>query len=273
MKVGICDVKKPSFKTRLIDSVENSGFAVLINHGISDRLIRDAQIDWKQFFLNSQPHKDSFINQRDPNMGYKGFKSEKAMGAEHADLKQFFHWKPLEEIPQETHVSSLFLFQMLQDIGIDILKILDSNMYSDHGFSDACVDSENTILRTLYYPAMDYAAEPGSVRAAEHEDINFITLLVAASAPGLEVKDKDGSWHAVPHQENSIILNIGDMLQLASGGQYKSTTHRVVNADDSLSDRISMPLFMHPRSKTVLAPGITAQQFLDQRLAEIYQKP
>src|SRR5690606_8271472 len=105
------------------------------------------------------------------------------------------------------------------------------------------------------------------VRSAAHEDINHITVLVAASAPGLQVLDKEGKWHNVPHEENSIVVNIGDMLQLASGGRYRSTTHRVVNMP---GDRISIPMFVHPNAKTVLAPGKTAAQFLAERIAQIH---
>jgi isopenicillin N synthase-like dioxygenase len=95
---------------------------------------------------------------------------------------------------------------------------------------------------------------------------------VAASAPGLQVMDLRGRWHDVPHEENSIAVNIGDMLQLASDGLFKSTTHRVINPSDDTSDRISMPLFIHPHAMTPLAPGITAGQFLQERINEIYGK-
>jgi isopenicillin N synthase-like dioxygenase len=84
--------------------------------------------------------------------------------------------------------------------------------------------------------------------------------------------DAKGVWHDVPHEENSIVVNIGDMLQLASNGLYRSTTHRVINPTDSRSDRISMPMFIHPHSDTLLADGFTAGQFLAERIAEIYGK-
>jgi isopenicillin N synthase-like dioxygenase len=96
--------------------------------------------------------------------------------------------------------------------------------------------------------------------------------LVAATSAGLQVKDKAGDWYAVPHEENSIVVNVGDMLQLASNHVLKSTTHRVTNPANSASDRISMPLFIHPHGNTILLPGITAQQFLNERLSKIYGK-
>lgn len=270
MNVKVCPLGSQNFKNDLLDSVLNTGFVVITNHGIEDKLIRETQSAWRQFFLESVEIKRLFVNQRDENMGYKGMFSEKAVGASKADLKEFFHWKNGEMIPTPVSGLTQVMFSELNNIASKILSVIDEVDNTDYAAS--CENSDNTILRTLYYPAMDFAAEDGAIRAAAHEDINFITLLVAASAPGLQVLDKSGNWHNVPHEENSIVVNIGDQLQLASNGKYKSTTHRVINPDNSKSDRVSMPLFTHPHSSTILAPGITAQDYLNQRIAEIYQK-
>lgn len=255
---------------KLIESFKNTGFAVITGHGIDESLIRTTQREWREFFLEGTEVKNLFINEKDGNMGYKGMFSEKAVGAKKADLKEFYHWKYGQILPYRVVDSTTDMFSILNDLGQVILEAIDLEEGTE--YADACLRSDNTILRTLYYPAMDFEAHEGAVRAAAHEDINFITLLVAASSPGLQVLDKNGKWHDVPHEENSIAVNIGDMLQLASNGKYKSTTHRVVNPDRSGADRISMPLFVHPHSETVLSPNFTAQQYLDQRIAEIYQK-
>lgn len=265
MNVKVCNLRSNDFAHDFKNSVIDTGFAVVTHHGIDQGFIREAQQAWRLFFLNSRAYKDAWRNDADGNMGYKGFKTEKAVGAAKADLKEFYHWKPGKGLPTEVTALTMHMFAQLEDIGMQILGTMDSQ------YQKYCQSSDNTILRTLYYPAMDFAAEPGSVRAAAHEDINFITLLIAASAAGLQVKDKKGNWHDVPHEENSIVVNIGDMLQLASRGLYKSTTHRVVNPSESSSDRISMPLFVHPHSNTLLSDGFTAGQFLAQRIAEIYQ--
>lgn len=270
MNVKVCPFGSRNFKEDLLDSVVNTGFVVLTNHGIDENLIRDAQNQWREFFLSGKEIKDLFVNEKNGNMGYKGMFSETAVGAKKADLKEFFHWKRGERIPYAVSDSTQVLFAELNSIAHHILKVIDSVDGTD--YATACEDSDNTILRTLYYPAMDFNSADGAVRAAAHEDINFITLLVAASAPGLQVQDKLGVWHDVPHEENSIVVNIGDMLQLASKGLYRSTTHRVVNPARSTSDRISMPLFIHPHSGTVLSEEYTAKQFLDKRIAEIYKK-
>ena len=270
MQVKVCNFRSKEFNKDFIDSVSTTGFAVITHHGIPFESIQVIQQQWREFFLSEQKHKNFFVNPQNENMGYKGMGAEKAVGANVADLKEFFHWKPGQQMPASCWAMTQRLFYELEDIGMQILKVLDDHT-PNVDYRKSCHQSDNTILRTLYYPAMDFS-NTDAVRAAAHEDINFITLLVAASSPGLQVMDKDGEWHDVPHEENSIVVNIGDMLEVASKGMYKSTTHRVVNPDKNGQDRISMPMFIHPHSDVLLADGLTAGQFLDQRIAEIYGK-
>lgn len=273
MKVAVCNLESNDFEQKLLTSVKNTGFAVLTHHGISHSLIKESQQAWREFFLQDQRFKRLYVNGNDSNMGYKGIGTETAVGAKIADIKEFFHWKPGYEIPSKAHDATEFLFFQLNNLGMKILEILEREAGAN--YVQECKDSSSTLFRSLYYPALQQhskQAESGAVRAAAHEDINHITLLVAASAPGLQVQDLAGKWHDVPYEENSIAVNIGDMLQLASDGLFKSTTHRVVNPSDSVSDRVSLPLFIHPHSHVMLAPGVTAGQFLNERIAEIYGK-
>ncbi len=108
------------------------------------------------------------------------------------------------------------------------------------------------------------------MRAAAHGDINLITVLLAGSAPGLEAQDAQGRWHEVPCDPGMIAINVGDMLEMASGGYFPSTVHRVVNPETTgRGARFSMPMFLHPRPEVVLKEGTTADDFLQQRLREI----
>ena len=264
MNVKVCDLKSITFEEDFKSSLVNTGFAVITNHGIEDYIIKEAQMGWRLFYLNEPEYKAFYANKEDPNMGYMGYKKETAVGAKVADLKEFYHWKPNHKLPYNTEAVTRFLFERLEEISQTLLRALDVK------YEGWCSNSDNTILRTLYYPALDFSKEPEAVRAAAHEDINLITLLIAASAPGLQVLDKEGNWHDVPHEENSIVVNAGDMLQLSSHGLYKSTTHRVINPDNSRSDRVSMPFFVHPRSETILVKGVTAKAYLDERLDQIY---
>lgn len=269
MDVKVVNFRSNTVDSDILDSVQETGFVVLTHHGIDKGLIRDAQEGWREFFLSDRDWKSGWANANHPSLGYFGMKTEKAVGAKVPDLKEFFHWQPGYEIPKSAQYPTAMLYSQLDDVAMQVLGILEQRS-ERKDYRESCTGSDNTILRSLYYPALDFSKEPEAVRAAAHEDINHITLLVAATSSGLEVKDAKGNWHSVPHEENSIVVNIGDMLQLASGGQYRSTTHRVVNPDNSRSDRISMPLFVHPRSNTLLAPGFTAQEFLAQRIAAIH---
>lgn len=270
MDVKVCNLRSASFNRDFMESVTSTGFAVVTHHGVDHGLIREMQQVWREFFLASQKYKDSWSDVGGDFRGYKGFKTEKAVGAKKADLKEFFHYRPGWALPKEVGGATHKMFYQLEDVSGRLLSVLDDVILGTTYRKD-CENSDNTILRTIYYPALNFDAEPGAVRSAAHEDINHITLLVAASAPGLQVKDKEGNWYDVPHEENSVVVNIGDMLQLASRGVYRSTTHRVVNPTDNKSDRVSMPLFVHPHSNTVLSDGFTAGQFLAQRIAEINQ--
>ena len=142
----------------------------------------------------------------------------------------------------------------------------------------------NTILRVIHYPPLSPSTPDGAVRSSQHEDINLITLLVGATADGLQVQDHDGSWIEVEGNHEHIIVDSGDMLQNLTNGLFKSTTHRVVNPPNAYSDRYSMPLFVHPRGEIDLTPReefiqqtggeqqypkISAEEYLHQRLVEI----
>ena len=125
----------------------------------------------------------------------------------------------------------------------------------------------------IHYPPVENA-EQGATRAAAHEDINLITLLLSGSKPGLQAKDADGNWHDISCDSGMITINNGDMLAMASNDYYPSTTHRVVNPDVGQNhSRYSMPMFLHPRSEVLLKPGITADEYLQARLKEIGLKP
>jgi isopenicillin N synthase-like dioxygenase len=273
MKVGVCNIKSDSFEQDLLKSVINTGFAVITHHDIDIALIKDLQDKWRAFYKREEFYKNLFINGNNPNMGYKGVGTETAVGAKVADLKEFFHWRPGEELPYNVFAGTVKMFFQLESLGMQILSVLEKQTHSNYVWD--CNESSNTILRVLYYPALKNLSvtdSEGAVRAAAHEDINHVTLLVAASSPGLQVQDRKGNWYDVPHEENAITVNIGDMLQLQSNGLFKSTTHRVVNPSDSESDRISMPLFIHPHAHTTLSPGYTAGKFLKERIDQIYGK-
>jgi isopenicillin N synthase-like dioxygenase len=169
------------------------------------------------------------------------------------------------------------MFQVLQELAIELLQWIENDLPAGVAsrlsmpLCDMINESTNTLFRVLHYPPLDATVEKEAVRAAPHEDINLITLLPAATAPGLQVLDRQGQWHDVSCDPGSIVVNVGDMLQMCTEEYYRSTTHRVVNPanENENTSRYSMPLFLHPRKDVKLSPTITALEYLQQRLREI----
>lgn len=265
------DAEAPVAFTR---SLRETGFAVLKGHPIAPERIDAAYADWARFFASDE--KDAFRAGPGGAAGYFPFRTENAKGALHKDLKEFFQVYPGTELPRVSADVTKELYRDLMEIGATLLAWLDEHAPAEvhRGLSEPLTsmlrDSNECMLRIIHYPALDnVVVEEGAVRAAAHEDINLITLLLSGSAPGLEAQDQAGNWHAVPCDRGMIVVNAGDMLQLASGGAFPSTTHRVVNPESGGGARFSMPMFVHPRPEVSLAPDKTAGQYLHERLVEI----
>ncbi|MEL6998048.1 MAG: 2OG-Fe(II) oxygenase family protein [Pseudomonadota bacterium] len=255
-------------------SLRETGFAVLRDHPVTPERIQAAYDAWGGFFNSDNKHE--YLVDPETQDGFFPFKSENAKGAKAKDLKEFYHVYPEGRVPPSIEDLTRKLYADLVDIGATLLQWVQDHAPDDvrSKFSEALpqmlAGSKQNLLRVLHYPPMEQAPEPGAVRAAAHGDINLITVLVAGSAPGLEAQDTAGNWHAVPCDPGMIAINCGDMLEMASGGYFPSTIHRVVNPEKTETGaRFSMPMFLHPRPEVLLKPDTTADDFLQQRLREI----
>jgi isopenicillin N synthase-like dioxygenase len=265
----------PESAERFCHSLKTTGFAVITDHPIASALVNRVYAKWAEFFNGQEKHKYTF--KPESQAGYFPFRSENAKDSPIKDLKEFFHVYPRSDLPESLSEDTWELYHQLVKMGRELLDWVQTASPENvkRGFamplSDMVVGSEENLLRVIHYPPLKGSEEAGAIRAAAHEDINLITLLCSATAAGLEVRDTNGVWHQVPCDPGSIAINAGDMLQLASNGYYKSTTHRVMNPTgaDAKLPRYSMPLFLHPRSEVVLSEGITAGDYLKQRLLEI----
>jgi isopenicillin N synthase-like dioxygenase len=259
------------------ESLQKTGFGVITHHPIPVALIQSVYDDWKSFFSNKA--KLNYLFDKKTQAGYFPFKSENAKDYPTKDLKEFYHIYPTESapFPKEVSSKSLELFNELMKMGLKLLDWLDeqtpAKIRSEFSMplSDMVKGSPKNLFRIIHYPPLSGSEESGAIRAAAHEDINIITLLPAATAMGLQVKDVAGNWYDVPGEWGDIVINVGDMLQMASQNFYKSTTHRVVNpiGEAAKLPRYSMPLFLHPLPKVRLSEKYTADSYLTERLQEI----
>jgi len=273
MNVEQVDYKDPNAALALRRSLHETGFAVLYNHPIEPDRIARLYADWGAFFATDD--KFDFVVRPPRHDGYFAFGSENAKDSAIKDLKEFFHVYPDSPMPESLAAQTRIMYDDLHRLGVEILAWIQRQTPPEVAcrFSmplDAMMtNSRQSLLRILHYPPVG-EIEPGATRAAAHEDINFITLLLSASKPGLQARDSDGNWHDISCDAGMITINNGDMLAMVSNHYYPSTTHRVINPDTKQNlSRYSIPMFMHPRPEVILKPGFTADEYRQERLGEI----
>ena len=268
LAIGLDEVDAPA---KFAKSFRETGFAIIKDHNISSDEIDRMYGVWTDFFASDEG--PNFAVKPGESAGYFGYKSENAKGSVNKDLKEFFHAYQNKTLPNITEKETREFQEKLIKMGSTLLGWLDQESEGHVSFSEPLENmingSDMNLLRIIHYPPLPDNVEPGEVRAAAHEDINLITLLVTGTEPGLQAKDLNGNWHDVPCKPGYITVNSGDMLSMASKGYYPSTPHRVVNPPKQENrSRYSMPLFVHPRPD-VLLDKLTAGEFLDERLKEI----
>ena len=296
--------KKNTFVQALGEAYNNIGFVAIRNHFLADELSARLYDAIKKFYALPDSVKQKYeISGLAGQRGYIGKGKEHAKGRNTGDLKEFYHvgqevldndpikteypenvWP--EEDPEFKQIA-LDVYRRLEKTGVQMLRAIALYLGLPENYFDEKVKHGNSILRPIhYFPIENPEAVPAdAVRAAEHGDINLITLLMGASADGLQVLRRDGKWIPITALPEQLVVNVGDMLERLTNKKLKSTIHRVVNPPRHLmnSPRYSIPFFMHPRSEMNLASlsscvdashpklwdDIMAGEFLNQRLKEI----
>lgn len=299
--------QKDAFVQKLGDAYQNIGFVAIKNHGLSSDLQDRLYDSIKSFFslpdeIKTKYEKPEIGFQR----GYTGKGKEHAKGRNTGDLKEFYHvGQELSFIPDSDPIKSEYpenlwpseieqfkndaieAYQTLEKAGKAMLQAIAIFMELPEDYFDDKIVHGNSILRQIhYFPIENPDAVPeDAVRAAEHGDINLITLLMGASADGLQVLRKDGKWIPITALPDQLVVNVGDMLERLTNKKLKSTIHRVVNPPREMmhTSRYSIPFFMHPRSEMDLTclencvydahpkqfEDVTAGEFLEERLREL----
>jgi isopenicillin N synthase-like dioxygenase len=296
--------QRKQFSDAIGKAFNDTGFVTIANHGMTKELMDELYLEVKHFFTLKEAEKLNYevvglAGQR----GYTSKGREKAKDSKTPDLKEFWQCGQVvtdgdaikSEYPDNLMVEELpgfnkitrEVYQRLETAGKHLLRAIAVYLNLPENYFDDKVHNGNSILRAIHYFPIDNpdSLPDDAVRAGAHEDINLITLLIGASADGLEVLTRDGSWFAVKANADDIVVNVGDMLQRLTNNKLKSTTHRVVNPPRELmkNSRYSVPFFLHPKSTMDLAAldscidqqhpkaytDITAGDYLDERLKEI----
>lgn len=302
LDIGRFDTDRARFVAEIGAAYREFGFCGISGHGIPATLVDRAYAAFQAFFaLPAEVKMRYHVKGGGGARGYTPFMVETAKDSQYPDLKEFWHigrelpegspyreYMPPNLWPAEVadfRQHGYGLYQALDALGARVLRALALHIDLPERFFDDKIDHGNSILRPIHYPPITQAEVP-NVRAGAHEDINFITLLVGASAEGLQVLTRAGEWLPITTQGDAIVVNIGDMLQRLTNHVYPSTTHRVVNppGDKARQPRYSVPFFLHPNPEFLIdvlpscvsagnpkryPQPITADGYLKERLREI----
>lgn len=288
------------FSKSLGDNFKQIGFCSISDHPIDSDLINQAIESFGSFFKLPKEVKYKYLlDGKGGARGYTPFKIETAKDSNLPDLKEFWHtgrelpsgheyekwmlkniW--IKELPELKDLT-LELYKQFDELGKSLLRSLAMYLDLDEKYFDKVTNLGNSVMRTIHYPKVDINEE--GERAAAHEDINLITLLIGGHQPGLEIKLKEGDWLPVSSQRDTVVCNVGDMLQRLCNHKLVSTTHRVVATRDTTDQsRYSIPFFVHPNPDWYIETletcitkdnpnrypeGILAEDYLRQRLEEI----
>lgn len=285
---------RAAFSAELMRGLQDYGFVILRDHGISTSLLDQAYAAAEAVFALPEATKRTYAAGM---RGYTPFGVEHAKDSGQPDLKEFWqvgHTSPPGDRVDERFETNVWpeevsefrqaissLFDQMNETGLVVLQALAPELgLTPHWFDDK-VRWGTSLLRILHYPPVAADTPPGAVRSAAHEDINFLTLMPAARGAGLELLDRDGTWLPIKADPSTLIVDSGDMMARLTNGVIPATTHRVVNPKGPNVSRYSMPFFMHPTLSTSLdvlpscrahappPPPITAGELLDERLRAI----
>jgi isopenicillin N synthase-like dioxygenase len=276
--MDVIDFKSSDASINFANSLHETGFAVIKNFPVDIELIDKCYDIWGKFFAQDEDKKSEFEFSSKTHDGFVSTNlSETAKGKKVKDLKEFYHYYMNGRCPENIRHDTDKLFHQMLSLATELLMWVQIHCPEEiqknfsMPLSKMIEGSPRNLLRLINYPPLDGSEEVDAIRAAAHGDINLLTVLPAASEPGLQLFSTDEKWVDVPFSREYIVVNIGDMLEECTNGYYKSTLHRVINPKgaDMTKARMSMPLFLHPCDDVRLSSRYLAEEYRQQRFREL----
>lgn len=254
----------------LMDALSRVGFAVIIRHGVAERTIaemrnavRDVFSTPRHLLAEQTVRKGNYrgyvpLGYFTPNSGagapdqYEAWKLHHEVAPDDpirdaCDLYGPNVWPPTTSNVRE---SVMRYWGELELLCRDLLIALCEEMGIDVEAVTNAMEYPLTNMTLLNYPPTAPNADTWGIHP--HKDFNVLTVLAHDPVGGLEVRDRDGEWIDARCPENAMVVNVGDMLELWTGGRLVSTPHRVVNR--SGEQRQSFPFFCKPRWDVTIEP-------------------
>jgi isopenicillin N synthase-like dioxygenase len=266
---------------RIVGSLERAltetGFVMVQGHGISSELVRDVRRVVKGYFNRPAAEKmldcitpDNYrgyipLGFFSPNTGgntpdqYEGYKLHHETPLKHPIRQQCDLYGPNKwpTEPANMHEVITQFWRACDATGRQLLRLISRIMRVNETTFLSFFDDPLTNMTLLHYPSQP--TDRPKVGIHPHKDTDALTLLFPDPVGGLWLQPRgQKDWIEVIAPPDAMVVNIGDLLELWSGGYFVSTPHKVVNA--SGKERYSFPFFMVPRHDVVVEPLIECQQ-------------
>jgi isopenicillin N synthase-like dioxygenase len=279
LDVDLLAFERGSDTTRraVVDGVRRSlttGF-VYTSSDLSDDLLDEAYGMLAEFFSMTPEVKQRFVAPgAHGQTGYTGLLVETAASSDKPDWKEMLNWAtpipsghplrrkfpgsypeqllPDDVVPGISKVLYAF-HDAIADLQRRFLRVIALGIGCAETFFDDMVQDGPTLTRAIRYPSMKDAPAGGHIWAGAHGDINLITALPRATAPGLQV-EVDGQWIDALPPDGKVIINTGIMLERLTNGVIPVGWHRVIASPGFEGERYSVVQFLHPRPWTILSP-------------------
>lgn len=273
-----------------IDEVRSAcrdvGFLYIENHGVPQHLIDDLLAASRDFFARPMEDKKKvLVNER--MRGYLPLRYRSYEGEETAaQSNQEGYWmgpdRPLDPSnrldgpnvwPEKgealRHAMEAY-HEAVNELSDVLARVFSLALGQEPDFLSKLLNPVTQLLKVNHYPPQENPTTVSDIGVVPHSDEGSFTILWQDDNGGLEIETKSGEWVEAPPIPGTYVVNIGNMMQIWSNGEFSSTPHRVINR--SGADRYSIPLFSYARSDALITPLLNgAVEDPDADTCEVYQ--
>lgn len=244
------------------------GFLYIKNHGVSQHLIDDFLDASREFFARPMDEKKKvLIDQR--MRGYLPLRYSSYEGEDNAAVSnQEGYWMgPARPLNPQNRLdgpnvwpenggalrSAMEAYHEAANALSEVLaRAFSLALGQNADFLPNLLNPATQLLKVNHYPPQDNPTTVSDIGVVPHSDEGSFTILWQDENGGLEIESKSGEWVQAPPIPGTMVVNLGNMMQIWSNGEFSSTPHRVINR--SGADRYSIPLFSYARSDAPITP-------------------
>jgi isopenicillin N synthase-like dioxygenase len=254
---------------------EDTGFAVIANHGVPVRLVENAFAVAAKFFARPETDKLA-LKVGEYNIGYLPFGGQvvrhspvnrntkpnfsesfyitRDRAPDHPDIVNnkplvgLNRWPP--DVP-DFRAATMAYYAAMEAMTTRLVPIVAMALDLPPDYFAAAFAQPNCTIRLIHYPPHP-SPEDNEFGFAPHTDNNFLTFLAQSALPGLEVRTAEGEWLRPPAVPGTFVVNTGAMLARYSNDRFRATPHRVINRNDA--SRYAIPFFLGPNHDSVVEP-------------------